>query len=120
MKMVMAIVRPEKYEDVKEALKAEGIVGMTFNPVTGRGKQAGVKFTNRFGEFTVDEIEKMMIDIVVEDSQVDLVIGTVCKVAWTGRNGDGMIFVSPVEQAVRIRERGPPEGSQEEGAEHSE
>ena len=67
MKMVVAIVRPEKYGEVKDALKDRGVTGMTFTHVTGRGMQAGVKFTNRVGEFMIDEIEKVKIEIVVED-----------------------------------------------------
>ncbi len=117
MKMVIAIVRPEKYDEVKDALKEKGVLGMTFTHVTGRGLQAGVRFTNRVGEFTVDEIEKMKIEIVVEDdSQVPCVIETVCRVAKTGHHGDGRIFVVPVEQAVRISDWEPePEPAEETG-----
>ncbi|WP_400204507.1 P-II family nitrogen regulator [Methanomethylophilus alvi] len=108
MKMVVAIVRPEKYGEVKDALKDRGVTGMTFTHVTGRGMQAGVKFTNRVGEFMIDEIEKVKIEIVVEDdSKVPCVIDTICQVAKTGRHGDGRIFVLPVESAVRISEWEP-------------
>ena len=111
MKMVVAIVRPEKYQDVKDALKAKGITGMTFTHVTGRGKQAGVKFTNRVGEFVVDEIEKVKIEIAVEDDHVPCVIDTVCKAAKTGRSGDGWIFIVPIDEAVRISTYAAPESS---------
>lgn len=108
MKMVVAIVRPEKYDEVKDALREKGVLGMTFTHVTGRGLQAGVKFTNRVGEFTVDEIEKMKIEIVVDDdSKVPCVIETICRAAKTGRHGDGRIFVVPVEQALRISDWKP-------------
>ena len=108
MKMVVAIVRPEKYGEVKDALKDRGVTGMTFTPVTGRGMQAGVKFTNRVGEFMIDEIEKVKIEIVVEDdSKVPCVVDTICQAAKTGRHGDGRIFVLPVESAVRISEWEP-------------
>ena len=102
MKMVVAIVRPEKYQDVKDALKAKGITGMTFTHVTGRGKQAGVKFTNRIGEFVVDEIEKVKIEIAIDDDHVPCVIDTVCGAAKTGHSGDGWIFIVPIDEAVRI------------------
>lgn len=117
MKMIMAIVRPEKYEDVKAALKDKGITGMTFTHVTGRGMQAGVKFTSRVGDFVVDELEKVKIEIVVDDSHVQCVIDTVCGAAHTGRHGDGRIFVLPVEESVRISDYAPAEN--EEGEEKS-
>lgn len=103
MKMIVAIVRPEKYQEVKEALKDIGVNGMTFTHVTGRGKQAGVKFTSRVGEFVVDEIEKVKIEIVIEDDSVlGKVIDTIRSSACTGRSGDGRIFVMPVEESYKI------------------
>ncbi len=115
MKMIVAIVRPEKYEEVKDALKAKGVTGTTFTHVTGRGMQAGVKFTTRVGEFTVDEIEKIKFEIVIEDdSAVQCVVDTICSAASTGRHGDGRIFVLPVESAVRISEWEPAAEAEEE------
>ncbi|MCQ2085466.1 MAG: P-II family nitrogen regulator [archaeon] len=102
MKMIVAVVRPEKYEDVKEALKANGIMGMTITHVTGRGAQAGVKFTSRVGDFTVDELEKIKMEAVVEDSEVDKAVETIRKSACTGHSGDGRIFVLPVEATYKI------------------
>ena len=103
MKMVIAIFRPEKCEEVKEALKEVGIIGMTFTRVTGRGQQAGVRFTSRVGDFVVDEIEKMKVEIVLEDdSDVNLAVDTVRRAAWTGHPGDGRVFVIPVENSYKI------------------
>ena len=103
MKMVMAIIRPERLQCVKDAMRDIGINGMTITHVTGRGEQMGLRFTNRVGEFVVDEIEKVKIESVVEDSDVDRVIDTIRRVAETGNPGDGRIFVIPVERSIRIR-----------------
>lgn len=103
MKMIIAIVRPEKYDEVKEALKSIGVMGMTFTHVTGRGKQAGVKFTNRVGDIIIDEIEKIKIEIVLEsDDLVDSVVETICHAACTSHAGDGRVFILPVEGAYTI------------------
>lgn len=103
MKMVMAVVRPERLQCVKDAMRDIGINGMTITHVTGRGEQMGLRFTNRVGEFVVDEIEKVKIESVVEDSDVDLVIDTIRRVSETGNPGDGRIFIIPVERSIRIR-----------------
>ncbi len=103
MKMVMAVIRPERLQCVKDAMRDIGINGMTITHVTGRGEQMGLRFTNRVGEFVVDEIEKVKIESVVEDSDVDRVIDTIRGVAETGNPGDGRIFVIPVERSIRIR-----------------
>lgn len=101
--MIIAIVRPEKYEEVKEALKEIGIMGMTFSHVTGRGMQAGVKFTTRVGDVVVDEIEKMKIEIVLEsDDQVGPAVEAIRRSAFTGHAGDGRVFVIPVESTYKI------------------
>lgn len=101
--MIIAIVRPEKYDEVKDALKNIGVMGMTFTHVTGRGKQAGVKFTNRVGDIIIDEIEKIKIEIVLEsDEMVDTVVDTIRHSACTGHAGDGRVFVLPVEKAYTI------------------
>lgn len=108
MKMVIAILRPEKYEDVKSALKENGIMGMTFTHVTGRGEQAGIKFTSRVGEFVVDELEKIKIEIVLEsDSDADRAVEIIRRYGCTQHSGDGRIFVLPVEQSYKISDYKP-------------
>ncbi len=103
MKMVMAIIRPERLQCVKDALKDIGVSGMTITHVTGRGEQMGLKFTTRVGEFVVDEIEKVKIEVVIDDKDLDRVITTIRRFSETGNPGDGRIFVIPVEQSIRIR-----------------
>ena len=103
MKMIVAVVRPERLQCVKDALEKRDVHGMTITHVTGRGEQMGLKFTNRVGEFIVDEIEKVKIETVVEDSQEDDVVTAIQRVANTGNPGDGRIFVIPVERSIKIR-----------------
>ncbi|MDO5862301.1 MAG: P-II family nitrogen regulator [Thermoplasmata archaeon] len=103
MKMIIAIVRPERLQCVKDGLSKIGVNGVTITHVTGRGEQMGLVFTTRVGEFVVDEIEKVKLDIVVEDDQVDAVIAKIREKAETGHPGDGRIFVLPVEQSLKIR-----------------
>ena len=103
MKMVMAVIRPERLQCVKDALKDIGVSGMTITHVTGRGEQMGLKFTTRVGEFVVDEIEKVKIEVVIDDEDLDRVITTIRRFSETGNPGDGRIFVIPVEQSIRIR-----------------
>lgn len=108
MKLIMAIVRPEKYEDVKSALKDHGIMGATFTHVTGRGEQAGIKFTSRVGEFVVDELDKIKMEIVLEsDSDLDKTVEIIRRYGCTGHSGDGRIFVLPVEQSYKISDYKP-------------
>lgn len=104
MKMIVAVVRPEKLQDVKDAVKSIGVNGMTITSVRGRGSQSGLKFTTRTGEFYVDEIEKTKIEIVVDDDRTEEVIETIKNVAATGNIGDGRIFIIPVEASMKIRE----------------
>lgn len=104
MKMVVAVVRPERLQCVKDALRDAGVNGMTITHVTGRGKSSGLTFTNRVGEFVVDELEKVKLEVVLdEDSRVDEVVDLIRRAAETGHPGDGRIFVIPVERSVRIR-----------------
>ncbi|MFA6710305.1 MAG: P-II family nitrogen regulator [Candidatus Methanomethylophilaceae archaeon] len=103
MKMIIAYIRPERLQNVKDALKLKNVNGMSITSVRGRGSQSGLKFTNRVGEFVVDEIEKIKLEIVVEDIMEDMVIDTVVSSASTGRIGDGRIFVLPVERSVKVR-----------------
>ncbi len=89
---------------VKDALKAMGVNGITITHVLGRGSQAGLKFTNRVGEFIVDELEKIKVEVVIEDDSLeDSVIDAIHKAAETGKPGDGRIMVVPIEKFIRIR-----------------
>lgn len=103
MKKVEAIIRPFKLDEVKIALVNAGIVGMTVSEVRGFGRQKGQTERYRGSEYTVDFLQKLKIEIVIEDNQVDLVVDKIVAAARTGEIGDGKIFVSPVDQAIRIR-----------------
>ncbi len=103
MKMIVAVIRPERLQCVKDGLRDIGVNGMTITHVTGRGEQMGLTFTTRVGEFVVDEIEKVKIESVVDDDEAEKVIATIKKFSETGNPGDGRIFVIPVEQSIRIR-----------------
>ncbi len=108
MKKIEAIIKPFKLEDVKEALSEIGIQGMTVTEVKGFGRQKGHTEIYRGSEYTVDFLPKVKIEIVVDDERASEVVDTVVKTANTGKIGDGKVFVSPIEEAVRIRtgERG--------------
>ncbi|MFA6010551.1 MAG: P-II family nitrogen regulator [Desulfobacteraceae bacterium] len=108
MKKIEAIIKPFKLDEVKEALNAIGIQGMTICEVKGFGRQKGHKEIYRGAEYVVDFIPKIRIDIVIDDNLVETVIKTIVENACTGNIGDGKIFVYSVEEAVRIRtgERG--------------
>ncbi len=103
MKKIEAIIKPFKLDDVKEALNEIGIQGMTIAEVKGYGRQKGHKEIYRGAEYVVDFIPKIKIEIVVEDEWSDRVIDTIKASAFTGKLGDGKIFVIPVEQAIRVR-----------------
>ncbi|ACK68922.1 nitrogen regulatory protein P-II [Gloeothece citriformis PCC 7424] len=103
MKKVEAIIRPFKLDEVKIALVNAGIVGMTVSEVRGFGRQKGMTERYRGSEFTVEFLQKLKIEIVVEDNQVDMVVDKLVTAARTGEIGDGKIFISPVEQIIRIR-----------------
>ena len=103
MKLVTAIVKPHKLEDVKEALGAIGLAGMTVSEVRGFGRQKGHTELYRGGEYTVDFLPKIKIEVVVPDHLVDKVAEVIAGAAKTGNIGDGKIFVNPVQTAVRIR-----------------
>jgi len=103
MKKIEAIIKPFKLEDVKEALSEIGIQGMTVTEVKGFGRQKGHTEIYRGSEYTVDFLPKVKIEIVVDDARASEVVDTVVKTANTGKIGDGKVFVSPVEEAVRIR-----------------
>ena len=108
MKLVIAIFKPFKLEEVKEALSAIGIEGMTVTEVKGFGRQKGHTEIYRGSEYTVDFLPKVKIEVVVGDERVGTTVETIAKAAKTGKIGDGKIFVLPIDEAVRIRtdERG--------------
>jgi nitrogen regulatory protein P-II 1 len=103
VKKVEAIIKPFKLEEVKEALASVGIQGLTVTEVKGFGRQKGHKELYRGAEYVVEFLPKVKLDIVVGDDQLQLVVEAIVKAASTGRIGDGKIFVSPIEDAVRIR-----------------
>ena len=103
MKKIEAIIRPFKLEDVKLALVNAGIVGMTVSEVRGFGRQKGQVERYRGSEFTVEFLQKLKLEIVVDDARVDTVVNAIAEAAKTGEIGDGKIFISPVENVVRIR-----------------
>ena len=108
MRKIEAIIKPFKLDDVKEALNDIGIQGMTISEVKGYGRQKGHKEVYRGAEYAVDFVPKLKIEIVVEQEQVEKVISAIQKSAFTGKIGDGKIFILPMEEAIRIRtgERG--------------
>ncbi len=103
MKLVMAVVKPFKLEEVREALTPLGVEGMTVSEVKGFGRQKGQAEIYRGAEYVVNFLPKVKIEIGVVDEQVEQVVETIQKIAQTGKIGDGKIFVYPLEQAVRIR-----------------
>lgn len=103
MRKVEAIIRPFKLDEVKIALVNAGIVGMTVSEVRGFGRQKGQTERYRGSEYTVEFLQKLKIEIVVEDHQVDMVVEKIIAAARTGEIGDGKIFISPIDQVVRIR-----------------
>ena len=103
MKKIEAIIKPFKLEDVKEALAAIGVQGMTVSEVKGFGRQKGHTEIYRGSEYTVDFLPKVKLEIVVDDDLAEKAVEAIVKAAKTGKIGDGKIFVSPVEEAVRIR-----------------
>ncbi|MDD1701246.1 MAG: P-II family nitrogen regulator [Methanoregula sp.] len=103
MKMVKAIIKPERFEFVKKALEDKGFIGMTISEVKGRGEQKGITLQYRGGLMTVDLLPKIQLEIVVRDSDVDNLIVIITEAARTGKIGDGKIFILPVEKSIRIR-----------------
>ncbi|MDD1701621.1 MAG: P-II family nitrogen regulator [Methanoregula sp.] len=103
MKMVIAIIKPERFEFVKKALEDKGYVGMTISEVKGRGEQKGISLEYRGGKMTVDLLPKVKLEIVVRDNQVEDLVGALSGAARTGKIGDGKIFILPVERSIRIR-----------------
>ena len=108
IKKIEAIIREEALDTVKDALRAEGIVGMNVLEVRGHGRQGGINLSWRGTEYQMDMIPKMMISIILSDRNVGKVVEIITKAARTGKEGDGIIFVYPVDDVIRIRtgERG--------------
>lgn len=103
MKKIEAIIRPEKLEPVRAALAEMGILGMTVTEVSGRGRQNGIPLQWRAGEYRVEFLPKIKIEIVVLDEDLGKAINTIVRKARTGERGDGKIFAFPVDHAVRVR-----------------
>lgn len=103
MKKIEAIIREEKFEPVKKALEEESYWGMTISEVSGRGKQKGISLQSRAGEYRVDLLPKLKIELVVLDEDVSSVIQAIVRNARTGETGDGKIFVLPVDSVIRVR-----------------
>ena len=104
MKMIVAIIRPEKLEAVKENLTEVGVTGLTITDVRGHGTQSGITITTRVGSTVIDEIEKVKIETVIDDDMEESCIDAVISAANTGHYGDGRIFVLPVERSIRVRQ----------------
>jgi nitrogen regulatory protein P-II 1 len=103
MKMVKAIIKPERFELVKKALEDKGVTSMTVTEVQGRGEQKGITLEYRGKKMVVDMLPKIQIEIVIRDHEVDELITTIVSAAKTGKFGDGKIFVLPVDTAIRVR-----------------
>lgn len=110
MKLITAVIKPHKLDDVKEALKTAGVQGMTVGEVRGFGRQGGHTETYRGAEYNIDFVPKIQVEIVAVEEQVDKIVDTIVAAAVTGKIGDGKIWVTAVERLVRIR-------TSEEGAE---
>ncbi len=103
MKLVSAVIKPFKLDDVREALSEIGVRGITVTEVKGFGRQKGHTELYRGAEYVVDFLPKIKIEVGIDDDLVDGVIEALCKAAHTGKIGDGKIFVSPLENSIRIR-----------------
>lgn len=103
MKMVKAIIKPERFEFVKKALEDKGFISMTITEVKGRGEQKGITLQYRGGLMTVDLLPKIQLEIGVRDSDVDTLVAIITEAARTGKIGDGKIFIMPMEKSIRIR-----------------
>ncbi|WP_290898366.1 P-II family nitrogen regulator [Ferroglobus sp.] len=103
MKKIEAIIRPERFEKVKEELERKGFVSMTVTEVRGRGEQKGITLQFRGRAIEVDLLHKIKIEIVAKDEDVEEIVETIINAARTGKYGDGKIFVIPVERVIRIR-----------------
>ena len=103
LKKIEAIIREDKINDVKDALSEIGIVGMNMFEIRGHGRQGGIKLAGRSGTYQVDMLPKIQVNIVLSERNLEATIGAILKAAYTGEPGDGLIFVYPVEEIIRIR-----------------
>lgn len=103
MKEIVAIIRPDKLEDVKKALEEIGCNGVTVVEVKGRGRQLGITESYRGSDYRIDLLPKTRLEIIVNDADVEKITDAIVKTAQTGDIGDGKIFISPVEDVIRIR-----------------
>ncbi len=101
-KKIEAIIREDKLDAVKDALSAIGIMGLNVIQIRGRGRQGGIKLNWRNGSYVVDLLPRAQVNIVLSDDNVEATIDAICKAAHTGQEGDGLIFVYPVEDVIRI------------------
>ena len=108
MKLITAILKPFKLDDVKDALQAAGITGMTVSEASGFGRQRGHTEVYRGAEYTVDLVPKVRLEVLVNDGDVDNALDLIVKAAFTGSIGDGKVWTTPIEQVIRVRtgERG--------------
>ncbi len=109
MKLIVAMIRPSRLDEVKESLRSAGVAGMTVSEIQGFGRQRGHTEVYRGAEYQVDFVPKVRVEVIAEDDEADVVLKTIIEAARTGRIGDGKVMVMPIEQLVRIRtgERGP-------------
>lgn len=109
MKRIEAIIKPFKFEEVREALANLGVLGMTVTQIRGFGRQQGHTEVYRGSEYSIDFVPKTKIEVIVDDEQVADVVKELTDAAWTGKIGDGKIFISDIEEIIRIRtgETGP-------------
>lgn len=103
MKLITAVIKPHKLEDVRSALETFGVSGMTVTEASGYGRQKGHTEVYRGAEYDISLIPKVRLEIVVDDAEADDVVGVVAKAAQTGRIGDGKVWVTPVESVLRVR-----------------
>ncbi|WP_335938615.1 P-II family nitrogen regulator [Streptomyces sp. PTD5-9] len=109
MKLITAVVKPHRFDEVKEALQDLGVHGLTVTEASGYGRQHGHTEVYRGAEYTVDLVPKVRVEVLVEDADAERVIDAVVKAARTGKIGDGKVWMAPVDTAIRVRtgERGP-------------
>jgi nitrogen regulatory protein PII len=105
VKLITAIVKPFKLDDVKDALKSAGVQGMTVSEVRGFGRQGGHSETYRGSEYSIDFVPKVRIEIIIDDASADQVVNAICSAAATGKIGDGKIWVTDISRLVRVRTR---------------
>jgi nitrogen regulatory protein P-II 1 len=105
LKKIEAIIREDKINDVKEALSEIGIVGLNMFEIRGHGRQGGIRLLGRAGAYHVDLLPKIQLNIVLSDRNLEETIEVILKSAYTGEPGDGLIFICPVEEVIRVRTR---------------